>query len=132
MKVLFVCSGNAFRSPVAETLLKKFRPDVEVESAGVHPVISIAESAKRYLAGQKAEQYLKGSSESLFEKSLESYDLIVAMEERHKDIILKSCPGCAERIIVWNIKDPYFMPHGSAEKIFRQIREKVEELADSL
>ncbi|UCH71344.1 MAG: low molecular weight protein arginine phosphatase, partial [Candidatus Bathyarchaeota archaeon] len=34
MKVLFVCTGNSFRSPVAEALLKKLRNDLEVESAG--------------------------------------------------------------------------------------------------
>lgn len=52
MKVLFVCSGNAFRSPVAEALLKNQRPDVDVDSAGANPVVpdGIAGSARKYLA----------------------------------------------------------------------------------
>ena len=46
MKVLFVCSGNAHRSPLAEALLKKLRQDIEVDSAGIHTAISIAEKIK--------------------------------------------------------------------------------------
>jgi len=132
MRVLFVCSGNAFRSPLAEALLKKLRPNVEVDSAGLHPVINIAESAKRYLARVGAGKYLKADSESLACKSLASYDLIVAMEDIHKRAVLSMCPDCTEKVFVWNIEDPYFMPAGSAEKIFNQIRQKVEELASSL
>lgn len=132
MKVLFVCSGNAFRSPVAEALLKKFRPDLEVESAGVCPVISIAGSARRYLARENAEEYLKDTSERLDEKDLGKYHIIVAMEQRHKEIILRRCPECACKTVVWDIEDPYFLPYGSAEKIFNQIRQKVRQLADSL
>jgi hypothetical protein len=33
-RVLFVCTGNAYRSPICEGLLKKLRPDLEVDSAG--------------------------------------------------------------------------------------------------
>jgi len=134
MKVLFVCSGNAFRSPVAEALLKKFRPDVEVDSAGTfHSLLSaVAESAREYLAREDAERYLKKTPESLDGKPLESYDLIVVMEQRHKNVVLSRCPECASKTVVWNIEDPYFLPSGYAEKVFNQIRQKVKELADSL
>jgi len=132
LKVLFVCSGNAYRSPVAEALLKKLRPDINVDSAGTDPAIPISPEAKEYLARENAEKYLKKNPKGLDSKQLGEYDLIVAMEPRHKDVVLSKCPECAEKIVVWNIDDPYFLPHGYAEKVFRQIKEKIHELADSL
>jgi protein-tyrosine phosphatase len=132
MKVLFVCSGNAYRSPVAEALLKKLRPDIKADSAGIHAVIPISEEAKKYLATENAEQYLKRVPEGLDSKQLGEYDLIVAMEPIHKAVILSKCPECADNVFVWNIDDPYFLPHGYAEKTFEQIRQKVKELAVSL
>ena len=57
MKVLFVCSGNAYRSPVAEALLKKLKPEVEVDSAGIDPAIPISEVARTYLARENAQKY---------------------------------------------------------------------------
>jgi len=132
MKVLFVCSGNAYRSPVAEALLKKLRPDINVDSAGTDPAIPISGTAKEYLTRENAEQYLKKSPEGLFGKQLGEYDIMVAMEPRHKHVILTKCPECADKIVVWNIDDPYFLPHGHAEKVFKQIKDKVLELAESL
>jgi len=132
LKVLFVCSGNAYRSPVAEALLKKLRPDIKVDSAGTDPAIPISQEAKKYLARENAEQYLKKSPEGLFGEQLGEYDLIVAMEPKHKNVVLTKCPQCADKIVVWNINDPYFLPHGYAEKVFRQIKDKVQELANSL
>ena len=132
MKVLFVCLGNAFRSPVAEALLKKFEPEIEVDSAGVNPSIPISEAARKFLTRENAEQYLKPTPESLNEKNLDDYDLIIVMEPRHKDAVLDRCPRCEPKTVVWNIDDPYFLPHGYTEKIFKQIKDKVAELADSL
>ena len=132
MKVLFVCSGNAYRSPVAEALLKKLKPEVEVDSAGIDPAIPISEVARTYLARENAQKYMKHAPEGLDGKELNSYDLIVAMKPKHREAILSKCPQCADRIVVWNIDDPYFLPHGYAEKIFKQIGEKVLELANSL
>lgn len=132
LKVLFVCSGNAYRSPVAEALLKKLRPDITVDSAGIDPAIPISREAKEYLARENAEQHLKKNPEGLESTQLGEYDLIVVMEPRHKDVVLTKCPECAGKIVVWNIDDPYFLPHGYAEKVFRQIKDKVHELADSL
>ncbi len=132
MRVLFVCSGNAYRSPVAEALLKKLRPDVEVDSAGTASAIPISEAAKNFLAGENAHKYLKHAPESLERKKLDSYDLIVAMESKHREAVSSRCQRCAGKIVVWNIDDPYFLPHGYAEKIFNQIKDKVAELAKSL
>jgi len=132
MKVLFVCSGNAFRSPVAEALLRKLRPDIKVDSAGVHLVIPVAESAWKYLATEGAEEFLKEAPEGLDGKDLDQYDLIVTMEQRHRDAVLARCPQCSDKTIVWNITDPYHMPEEYAEKVFNQIKQKVKELAANL
>ena len=134
MKILFVCSGNAFRSPVAEALLKMQNLGIEVDSAGTNPVVpdGVAGSARKYLAKLSAEQYLKGFPEGIDSKQLDKYDLIVAMKSGHREAILGKCPECADKIVVWNIEDPYFLPSGHTEKIFNQIREKVSRLANSL
>lgn len=132
MKILFVCSGNAHRSPLAEALLRKLRPDLEVDSAGTHVAIPIAEEARRFLAKENAEQYLKETPESLNIKQPDDYDLIVAMERKHEVAVINRCPGCKSKMVVWNIEDPYFLPHDHAEGIYMQIKEKVEELSSSL
>jgi len=132
VRVLFVCSGNAHRSPLAEALLRKLRPDLDVDSAGVRPVVPISEEARRFLARDGAEGFLKGFPEGLETKRLGQYDLIVVMESRHRDVVLSLCPECAGRIVVWNIEDPYFLPREFGERIYEQIRQRVRVLADSL
>lgn len=104
-----MCSGNAHRSPLAEALLRKIKPDWNVDSAGVHVAIPIAEEVREYLAKEGAEQCLKNKPESLSSKRLRDYDVIVAMETQHGDYVLSLCLECKDKIIVWNIKDPYFM-----------------------
>ncbi|NIP66740.1 MAG: hypothetical protein GWN86_12930 [Desulfobacterales bacterium] len=117
---------------MAEALLKKFRSDIEVDSAGVHPAIPISGAAKEFLEREEAQEHLKQAPEGLENKKLKNYDLIVAMKDEHRDAILNQCSQCVDKIVVWNIDDPYFLPHRDAETIFRQIKERVFELASSL
>jgi len=70
-----VCSGNAYRSPVAEALLKKLRPDIKVYSAGTDPAIPISLEAKKYLARESAEQYLKESPKAYLASNLANMTL---------------------------------------------------------
>jgi protein-tyrosine phosphatase len=132
VKVLFVCLGNAHRSPLAEALLKKLRPDWDVESAGVHTGIPISEDVRRFLLEEGAEQNLKNAPEDLRSKQLDAFDLIVAMEQEHKEAVLIRCPQCADRIVVWNVEDPYFMTQEDALRIYVQIKEKVAELSNGI
>lgn len=131
MKVLFVCSGNAHRSPLAEALLRKLKPDWLVDSAGVSVSIPIAEEIREFLRGESAEEYLKSKPESLSGKKFGDYDVIVAMEPKHRDYVLSLCPECKDKVVVWNVKDPYFMDKEDAWKVYEQIKGKVEELAKS-
>jgi protein-tyrosine phosphatase len=132
MKILFVCSGNAFRSPVAEALFKKYKPEIEVDSAGTNPSIPISISASNYLLKENAQRFMKKNPESLNEKKLNDYDLIIAMKPEHMFQVLRKCPECKDRIVVWNIKDPYLRSIYESEKIFREIKHKVKKLIRNL
>jgi len=79
-----VCSGNAYRSPVAGALLKKFRPDIDVVSAGTHAAIPVSDEAKEYLARENAVDHLKEKPESLDNKRIDKYDLIITMKQEHR------------------------------------------------
>ena len=132
MKILFVCTGNSFRSPVAEALLKKFRSDFSVESAGTEPASHIAENAKRLLEKENALGNLKSEPEGIEEKDVEGYDLIIVMKEEHKQVIIDGWPKTENKILVWNIDDPIYLPSGSSRKIFAKIKSKVLEMARTL
>jgi protein-tyrosine-phosphatase len=109
-------------------LLKKARPDWAVDSAGVSVSIPVAEEIREFLRRENAEQYLKKSPEHLSSKRLMDYDVIVAMENRYRDYVLSLCPDCKNKIVVWNVKDP-FVDRENAWKIYEQIKEKIVELA---
>jgi len=132
MKILFVCTGNSYRSPVAEALLKKVRGDLEVESAGTHPAGMIAPNAKKFLEKENALKNLKGAPEGIDQKNLEEYDVIIAMKQNHKNEILRRYRQMVDRIQVWNVDDPIHLPYGSDKKVFGQIKRKVLELVESI
>jgi len=67
--------------------------------------------------------------ESLGGKGLGDCDVIVAMEKGHRDYVLGLCPECGDKVVVWNVGDPYFMDKENAWKVYEQIKEKVTELA---
>jgi protein-tyrosine phosphatase len=132
LKVLFVCTGNAYRSPICEALLKKLRPDLEVDSAGTRIVRKITKEAREYLKSEDALHYLKKTPESIDDKQLEQYNIIIAMEKRHGDVVLKKCPECKNKIVVWDIPDKIFFLHRRTEKINNRMKKKVTEFVESL
>jgi protein-tyrosine-phosphatase len=116
---------------LAEALLKKMRPDWLVDSAGVQVAIPVADEVREFLRRESAERFLKRDPESLGGKQLGDYDVIVAMEEEHRDYVLSLCRECGDKVVVWNVRDPYFLDREAAWKVYEQIREKVAELAKS-
>ena len=113
-------------------MLKKLRPDIEVDSAGLYVIVPISEHAKEYLAEKGAAQCLKEKPQHVSKVKLTDYSLIVAMEKRHKTAITDICPECESKIEVWNVEDPYFLSREEAKKIYRLIENRVKEMAKSL
>jgi len=132
MRILFVCTGNACRSPLADALLKKLRPYIDVDSAGTYVYYKVVDLTRRYAEQEGASEFLKTVPDSLESKNLSDYDLIVAMEMEHKQAILDQSPECADNVVVWHINDPYQLPYKQASKEFDRIKNKVAHLAKSL
>ena len=117
---------------MADALLKKFRPDVDVDSAGTYPYYKVVDLTRRYAEQEGASEFLKAVPDGLQSKNLGDYDLIVAMETEHERAILIQSPECVENIVVWHINDPYALPYNQASQTFDKIKSKVAHLAKSL
>jgi protein-tyrosine-phosphatase len=81
---------------------------------------------------EDAVKYLKKTPESIDSKQLEQYDIIIAMEQRHRDSVLKKCPECKNKVVVWDVRDKIPFLHRRTEKINNQMKKNVTEYAGSL
>ncbi|MGI9043322.1 MAG: low molecular weight protein arginine phosphatase [Gemmatimonadaceae bacterium] len=89
MKVLFVCSGNTCRSPLAEAVLKRMaadadRSDIEVSSAGTQAWDGSPASDGSLLVGMERGLELSAHrSRQLTTEMLEEADLVLVMAPSH-------------------------------------------------
>jgi protein-tyrosine-phosphatase len=101
-RVLFLCTGNSARSPVAEALLRRRADQVEVASAGSHPKPlhpNTARVLRAYgieLAGRPP-QHL-----SVYEH--QRFDYVITLCDRVREVC-PEFPGRAQRLH-WSIADP--------------------------
>ncbi|HXZ71441.1 MAG TPA: ArsR family transcriptional regulator [Streptosporangiaceae bacterium] len=101
-RVLFLCTGNSARSPVAEALLRQRADQVEVVSAGSHPkplhpnTVRVLRNYGIELAG-RAPRHL-----SVYER--QRFDHVITLCDRVREIC-PEFPGPAEQVH-WSIPDP--------------------------
>lgn len=127
MKVLYICTGNSYRSPTAEALTRKYHPELEVESSGTHKADGISEVALEQLETVDALEYVKPSPDQVSQRALEEADLIVCMMPRHKEFIQENFDIDENEIQIWNLEDP-INPGVGAEIVFEELKDKVKEM----
>src|ERR1043166_9537063 len=129
-KVLFVCLGNACRSPMAEAIARKDAvEEIEAASAGLAPLGFVAQLTKETLLrnGYIAEGL---ESKPISMQVWCAVDLIINMSGRPKEHAFRAVPHAA-KIEDWEIDDPY----GDAAKYqgtYEAVRRRVHELAERL
>ncbi|WP_342433596.1 low molecular weight protein arginine phosphatase [Neobacillus sp. FSL H8-0543] len=98
-RILFVCTGNTCRSPMAEAILKNKNLDgVEVRSAGVYAANGGEASAhaQRVLDEKGIDHHHQSSL--LTKDEVDWADLILTMTASHKTAILQQYPECWKKL----------------------------------
>lgn len=134
MKIIFVCTGNTCRSPMAEYILrnycKKNNLDIEVQSRGIdcgngYPIAENSRLALKELGIDASEH----TSKCFDLQDLNDSDLVIAMTKNHKDLLdyyfgkndkVKTFDDVAD---IGDIRDPY----GFSIEVYRACRNRIEE-----
>lgn len=131
MKILFVCTGNTCRSPMAAAIAKQKlsqagRDDIQVDSAGlaVFGADPAASNAIEAMAEMGVDLKHHRSRALRFDE-LPSTDWFVAMTPSHA-AALSSAGVSPDRIYVLNVPDPF----GGSLKVYRQSRDQISTAVD--
>lgn len=113
-KIMFICSGNTCRSPLAEGLFKKYLEDknitdIEVSSAGVSVFPGDEISVNSALvAMQRGVNISLHRARKLNPQHISETDLFVCMTDSHSSVISRYRDS--SKIMTLNVSDPYGRP----------------------
>ncbi len=122
--VLFVCSGNTCRSPLAEGIFKKLLEEgdlerISVSSVGISAIDGASASYNAVRVALEGDINISGHrTKKLTYNKVVNSDLVIVMENRHRKHILEMCPQIRGKIFLLrnfaqfgsktrNIFDPY-------------------------
>jgi protein-tyrosine phosphatase len=113
--IMIVCIGNICRSPIAEVLLKHYRPELNVFSSGLGALVGKPADPKSVeLMRQKNIDLNHHCAQQINSVLVSSSDLILTMEKKHVNAIQAQFPesrGKVHLIGKWEdnqeIPDPY-------------------------
>ncbi|KFN02972.1 low molecular weight protein arginine phosphatase [Bacillus clarus] len=137
-RVLFVCTGNTCRSPMAEALLRHYGGEkFEAQSAGVfaYPGSDASLHAKKALNEKGIS--ITHASKQIDEVLLNWADIVLTMTENHKQIVLGYYPNVDGKLhtfyeltegISKDISDPF----GGPLSIYKATLEEMEKLVQTL
>ena len=133
MKIIFVCTGNTCRSPMAEGILRHMAPDFIVESRGIQimPGSETSPYTQRLLKDKLAME-LRQEAKQLSEADCLKGDFIFTMTRPQADFILNftSCtkvyPLNEFVEAVEEVADPFGQSMDAYEKTFQQLSKYIE------
>ncbi|REH90800.1 low molecular weight phosphatase family protein [Staphylococcus felis] len=138
MRIIFVCTGNTCRSPMAEGIAKSVMPEHDIASRGImaHQQQPLAQNTQRLLRQNGYPQ--KEHSEHLTEKDVNA-DIILTMTPDHTHLI-RSIYGNDVNVQTLTsfvgsngyVKDPFGGSIAVYEETFKQLKDLVLKLKDQI
>ncbi|MCQ9368057.1 low molecular weight phosphatase family protein [Brevibacterium sp. 50QC2O2] len=98
--VMFVCTGNTCRSPVAERLAALLDPDTRFVSTGTYAIFPSIDADMAAQLRRLGGDDTGFSGTQLSAANAAAADLIVALTREHRRFIVESLPGAAERTVM--------------------------------
>lgn len=128
MKILFLCTGNTCRSPLAEGIFKKKAEekglDITASSAGLAAFSSDEVSEGSVQAAKKLGVDISSHRSRPFNLYMtEEFDLFVVMSFRHKEALLPYIPEKKVHVLYGGIPDPY----GGNQEVYDECAAKIAE-----
>ena len=131
MNILFVCTGNTCRSPMAAALFNKLAVeknlDVRIESAGLFAMDGLTASDGARRAMKKFGIDLsEHRAKSITQELLEQSDLVLTMTEGHKDKLLPYAPQKVKTLAEYaGVSDDIADPFGGNNEVYEACAEEL-------
>jgi protein-tyrosine-phosphatase len=146
-KLLFVCSGNTCRSPLAEGIAEKIFPEdlsetIDISSAGSTAVDGLPASPLAIeVAGKHSIDLSRHKARLLNRGLVDDADLIVAMSSKHKETVRVIEPSALDYTYLLtdfcddetgDIPDPIGLAVEEYDKTYRVLENCIRNLAERL
>ena len=142
-KILFVCSGNTCRSPLAEGIAKKIFSDhqaeLDISSAGASALDGLPASSLAVEVARKHSIDISSHQARLLSRTLvKEADLIITMGSKHRDTVAIIEPEAANHTylltrfcedVAGDVTDPIGMGVAEYEQTFELIEKCLKEFA---
>ncbi len=141
MKIIFVCTGNTCRSPMAEYLLQDLLAqeeiDIEVESAGImaSPGSPPTPETEQVLRENGYESISSHQAQHVSELSLSPGDLLLGMTAKHRAFLADKVPEQIEVSTLneyldteVDLSDPFGSDIDTYRRLYQQLKPALEEL----